>query len=67
MPTIVLNGVERRLDRSTSVAELLAADGFGQRAVAVEINREIVPKSQHTQRLITEGDCVEIVQAMGGG
>ena len=67
MLTIVLNGIERRLTGSTSVAELLAADGFGHRPVAVEINHEIVPKSQHAQRLIADGDRIEIVQAMGGG
>jgi len=66
MLTIVLNGIERRLAASTSVAQLLAADGFGQR-VAVEINREIVPKSLHAQRLIADGDRIEVVQAMGGG
>jgi sulfur carrier protein len=64
---ISLNGVEREIESPTSVAELLEASGYANRRVAVEINREIVPKSAQAQRLIREGDNVEIVHALGGG
>ena len=67
MLTISLNGIERRIEPSTSVAALLAESGYAERRVAVEINHEIVPKSAHSQRMIYEGDRVEIVQALGGG
>ena len=66
MLTIVLNGIERRLAASTSVAQLLAADGFGQR-VAVEINREIVPKANYDATIVRAGDHVEIINFVGGG
>jgi sulfur carrier protein len=33
----------------------------------VEVNREIVPKSEHARREIREGDSIEIVHALGGG
>jgi len=46
---------------------LLDQTGFGQRRVAIEINREIVPRSAHAQRVLREGDRVEIVHALGGG
>ena len=50
-----------------SVAALLAEHGYAERKVAVEINREIVPKSALVQRLIQEGDRIEVVHALGGG
>ena len=49
------------------LAELLRRQGLGERRVAVEINRQIVPRSQHGTRTLAEGDIVELVQAMGGG
>jgi sulfur carrier protein len=67
MLKISLNGIEQRIEPSTSVSALLAENGYAQRKVAVEINHEIVPKSSHAQRLLRDGDSVEIVHALGGG
>jgi sulfur carrier protein len=67
MLKILLNGDERELSDAISVADLLAKNDYAARAVAVEINREIVPRSQHAQRLLSDGDRVEIVTAFGGG
>ena len=67
MTTIELNGAPHVLAQTTSVAALLQSNGYADRPVAVEINREIVPRSQHAHRLLQDGDRVEIVRAMGGG
>lgn len=64
---IKLNGQPRDCAPATTVAALLAESGHGERRVAVEVNREIVPRSQHAQHLLHDGDQVEIVQAIGGG
>lgn len=64
---IVLNGEERDVDASLTVLALLSAAGFGGRRVAVEINRSIVPRSEHGERRLASGDRVEIVHAIGGG
>ena len=64
---ILLNGQEKRLPAPTTVAALLAEMGLGQRRVAVEVNREIVPRSRHTEMQLQEDDRVEIVNAIGGG
>ncbi|HEX3122400.1 MAG TPA: sulfur carrier protein ThiS [Rhodanobacteraceae bacterium] len=64
---IVLNGALREVAANLSVGKLLDAEGYAQRKVAVEVNREIVPKSQHAQRILSEGDRIEIVHAIGGG
>ena len=67
MVKIVLNGALREVAANLSVGALLDAEGFAQRKVAVEVNREIVPRSQHAQRILSEGDRIEIVHAIGGG
>ncbi|MBS0557121.1 MAG: sulfur carrier protein ThiS [Proteobacteria bacterium] len=67
MITIVLNGQSRTCAAGHTLAALLEDAGYAQRRVAVEINREIVPKSEHAQREIHDGDRIEIVHALGGG
>lgn len=67
MIEILLNGEARRFETPLTVAGLLERTGFGQRRVAVEVNREIVPRSRHAGHLLADGDRVEIVHALGGG
>jgi sulfur carrier protein len=67
MIKLFLNGAEREFDAPLSVLELLRRTGLAERRVAVEVNREIVPRSEHTTRALTHGDRVEIVHALGGG
>jgi sulfur carrier protein len=64
---IQLNGEPREIAPDVTLAELLEREGLAGRRVAVEINREIVPRSLHGQRALAEGDRVEIVVAIGGG
>lgn len=64
---IQLNGESRTLTRHMSLQELLEAEGLAERRVAVEVNGEIVPRSQHGERSLAEGDVIEIVHALGGG
>ncbi len=69
MPTIILNGEERKIPREMSVMELLSEFEikFRQVGLAVAINGEIVPKSEYENKIVKEGDKVEIVQLVGGG
>ena len=64
---IVLNGEPADLPEATDVAALLARLGLAERRVAVEVNREIVPRSRHAGHCLREGDEVELVHAMAGG
>jgi len=64
---ITLNGQPRECAEPTSVAQLLDQAGYAGRRVAVEVNREIVPRSRHASHALAEGDRVEIVHAIGGG
>ncbi|EDM80395.1 hypothetical protein PPSIR1_11485 [Plesiocystis pacifica SIR-1] len=67
MPTIVLNGDPRPTRDGQTVAELIAELGLDSRQVAVERNREVVPRAEHGQTLLLDGDQLEIVTFVGGG
>lgn len=64
---IQLNGEPHSLAPDTSAADLIAQLGLGGRRIAVEINEEIVPRSQLAETHLANGDKVEIVHAIGGG
>jgi len=64
---IELNGQSHPLTDTTTVAALVASLGYAGKRVAVERNGEIVPKSQHENTRLIDGDRVEIVVAVGGG
>lgn len=64
---IHLNGDERNIDDSETIASLLEMLELGGRRLAVECNGEIVPRSRHADHRLQSGDRVEIVHAIGGG
>ena len=64
---ITLNGEPRSIAAMTTVLQLLAQEGLGERRVAVEVNGEIIPRSRHGEHALTTGDRIEIVHALGGG
>lgn len=64
---IQLNGESFELPDGETVAALLARLDLGGRRVAVELNLDIVPRSQHDATALREGDQVEVVHAIGGG
>lgn len=64
---IHLNGEVRDVREGQSIADLLAELGLAERRVAVELNLDIVPRSQHATTRLQAGDRLEIVHAIGGG
>jgi len=64
---IQLNGEPFELPDGESVAALLNRLDLAGRRVAVELNLDIVPRSQHDATALREGDQVEVVHAIGGG
>ncbi len=64
---IQLNGQTRPLPPGSTIATLLLQEGLAERRVAVEVNGDIVPRSQHATQALHPGDRVEIVHALGGG
>ena len=64
---MTVNGSTRALERSLDVAALLATLELAGKKVAVERNGEIVPRSAHGSKMLSDGDQLEIVVAVGGG
>jgi sulfur carrier protein len=64
---IQLNGEAFELSDGTTVAGLIDRLDLAGRRVAVELNLDIVPRSQHATTALREGDQVEVVHAIGGG
>lgn len=67
MIEIQLNGEPKTLEKSGTIAEMLAELGLDTRKIAVEQNREIVPKSAYSATSLAPGDEIEIVAFIGGG
>jgi sulfur carrier protein len=64
---IEVNGEPRDVPEETTVTGLLSLLGVAGGPVAVERNREIVPRAQHASTALREGDQLEVVQFVGGG
>ena len=64
---IILNGDRQDLPERLSASDLLHALGLTGKRLALEVNREIVPRSTFDSHIIQPGDQVEIVHAIGGG
>jgi sulfur carrier protein len=64
---VTINGEQQTLGAETSIDCLIEQLGLQGKRLAVEVNLEIVPRSEYGQRDLAEGDVVEIVQAIGGG
>ena len=64
---VIVNGEPHAIEDGSSVADLLRALGLDAQQVAVERNREIVPRAAHAQTPLTPGDRLEIVTFVGGG
>jgi len=64
---ITVNGEARDVPDRTTVARLLERLPAAGGRVAVEVNREIVPRSLHAGCALAPGDEVEIVTLVGGG
>jgi sulfur carrier protein len=67
MIQVVVNGELQEIPPGTTVAALLAQLQMQPRLVAVERNRDLVPRGQHAVCMLEAGDRVEIVTLVGGG
>jgi sulfur carrier protein len=65
-----INGEQRDFDDSPTpftVATLIESLGMKPDRVAVELNRDIVPRDRWPDTKLTEGDRLEVVHFVGGG
>jgi thiamine biosynthesis protein ThiS len=64
---IILNGEPRDVQPGLTVAALLAELKLPTKTVAVELNLDLVPRGDHSRRVLNENDRLEVVTLVGGG
>lgn len=64
---IAINGEQRTLEDGLNLQQLISILELENKRLAIEVNHEIIPRSEHTSYILKQDDKVEIVQAIGGG
>lgn len=64
---ITINGENKSYDKEMTVSELLEVLDIPKVGIAVEINKEIIPRGTHDSVKVGDGDVIEIVRMVGGG
>ena len=64
---ITINGEEKDVAQNITLSVLVAELDMKPKYIAVERNRELVPRGQHSQCVLQPGDELEIVTLVGGG
>ena len=64
---VVINGKDSVLEPGVTIAALVASYKLNPGHVAVELNRDLVPRDTYEGTRLNEGDEIEIVTLVGGG
>ena len=67
MVSIKLNGESREVPDAWTLAELLKDLQINNRYCAVECNKQLVPREQHSNHVLKADDEIEVVTLVGGG
>jgi len=67
MIAITVNGERLEVEQGTTLAGLVDARGLAPDQVAAEVNRALVPRATRGDRVLEDGDRVELVTLVGGG
>lgn len=64
---LLVNGEDREFSSVSTLSDLLVQLGMKPDRVAVEVNRELVPRDRWPSTQLSDGDKLEIVHFVGGG
>ena len=64
---VLVNGDEKDFDTETSLAELVERLDLPALRIAIELNREVVRRSDWHSTMLKDDDRIEIVHFVGGG
>ncbi|MEW5757222.1 MAG: sulfur carrier protein ThiS [Pseudomonadota bacterium] len=64
---IFVNGEAREVPAGYTAAQLITDMGIAGRRIAMEVNRDILPRSAYATHTFSGGDKIEVVHAIGGG
>lgn len=67
MITAHINGISKKIEFGTTISDLIKKLNITNKKIALEVNEEIIPRSQFDTRMLEDGDQIEIVTAVGGG
>jgi sulfur carrier protein len=65
--SITVNGERRQIVPGTTVSALVAELKLPWKFVAVERNRDVVPRARHAETVLAANDELEVVTLVGGG
>jgi sulfur carrier protein len=64
---IELNGAPHKVQEHQKLQDLVESLALANKALAVAVNREVVPRHLWAERVLQASDRVDIVRAIGGG
>ena len=67
MINVSVNGDNKQFENGTTVDQMLDMLEIKRQRLAVEYNKEILPRTEYAETLLKEGDSFEIVSLVGGG
>ena len=67
MTDFILNGAPHQVAPGTTLADLIDTLALSNQALALAVNRNVVPRQQWRERGVQPGDQVDLVRAIGGG
>ena len=67
MISIIVNGDKLKVEESSTIEILLGLLNITPARLAIEINGEVIPRSEMLEKVLQDGDVLEIVKAIGGG
>lgn len=64
---LMINGQSQNFDGPMTLKQLIECLSLQNKRIAIERNGEIVPRSKFSEQILSEGDQLEIIVAVGGG
>jgi thiamine biosynthesis protein ThiS len=64
---VIINAKKQEIPDASNLTQLLVFLNLQNKRLAIEVNKELVPRSLFTEHQLQLNDQIEIVQAIGGG
>jgi len=64
---IYINGKKKNINSNFNLINIIEEYSLKNKLIAVEINREVIPKSHYKTKKINKNDRIEILELIGGG
>ena len=67
MIKVTINGKDHELPEPTPVSEYVATLGVEPKMIAIAHNGEVLRRDEWADVIVSDGDSLEVVRAVGGG